>query len=342
MIISILKETAEYEQRVAATPETVQKFIAEGFKVQIESNAGMAAGFEDSLYRDAGAVVFPTASQTAENCNLLLKIQAPSLKELQILPDECTIVADFRLFELKQNQPLLTPKKATCFALEKIPRISRAQNMDILSSQDNLAGYKAVLEAVNISKKAMPMMITAAGTIAPAKIMVVGIGVAGLQAIATAKRLGAIVFASDIRPETQEQAESLGARFVRSDELNARMKEMDIIITAAGSPGKAPKLFETALAEKWQPGCVVTDISGNFRDLDSPQTAIIGTVTLVSDQMMAALLSHSASRLFASNLYNFATLLYSDGQNQTGLNFDDPIINQTCICSYGKIREENL
>lgn len=340
MIIGILKEITDYEQRVAATPESVKKFNDLGFKVRLEKDAGAMAGFSDHSYREAGAAIVPSPEKTAHDCDILLKIEAPLPNELDFIPDHTVIIADFRYFNRFDNRQIVQNKKLTCYALEKIPRISRAQNMDILSSQDNLAGYKAVLEAVNITKRAVPMMITAAGSITPAKILIVGIGVAGLQAIATAKRMGGMVFASDIRSETREQAESLGARFVANNELSERMEEMNIIITAAGSPGAAPKLFDSHLADKLLPGTVVIDISGNFKDLTSPQTISEKNVTIVSDQLMPALLSHSASRLFAGNLFNFVQMLYPKGIAAAEPDFTDPIINQTCICYQGKMREE--
>lgn len=336
MIIGIIKELSDYEQRVAATPESVAEFTAAGFKCLIEHNAGTAAGFADADYIKAGAAVAENAKAVAGNCDILPKIVAPLPSEWGAIKKNCVIIADFRDFLPEQLPP---ESRITCFALEKIPRISRAQNMDILSSQDNLAGYKAALLAANISKKDIPMMITAAGTLAAAKVMVVGIGVAGLQAIATAKRLGASVFASDIRPETKEQAESLGARFVDNADLSAKLPAMDIIITAAGSPPKAPALFDSHLLRRLNANCVVIDISGNFHDMDSPQTLSDNGRTLVCYRKAAALLAHSASRLFAENVFNFISLLYPQAAD-TDFNFADDIIAQTCICYRGQLRKD--
>ena len=337
MIIGIIKELSDYEQRVAATPESIAKFTAAGFKCLVEHNAGAAAGFVDADYIKAGAAIAENAKAVTESCDILPKIVAPLPSEWESIKKTGVVIADFRYFlpeQLPENSRL------TCFALEKIPRISRAQNMDILSSQDNLAGYKAALLAANISKKTVPMMITAAGTLAAAKAMIVGIGVAGLQAIATAKRLGAMVFASDIRPETKEQAESLGARFVDNADLAAKLPTMDIIITAAGAPPKAPPLFDSHLLRKLSPDCVVIDISGNFRDMDSPQTISDDGRTLVCYQKAAALLSHSASRLYAENIFNFISLLYPSATDNTEFNFADDIIAQTCVCYRGQLRKE--
>ena len=232
MIIAVLKETADYERRVALTPPAAQKLTADGTKIKMEKGAGKAAGFADKEYENAGVEIAEDAAAALKGASLLFKIRAPSAEETKRLPDGLTVIADFRTFV--PDWELIKNRRFSLFALERIPRISRAQDMDILSSQDNLAGYKAAIEAVNMLNRAVPMMTTAAGSVMPAKILVVGIGVAGLQAIATAKRLGAVVFAHDIRPETREQAESLGARFVEPERLNETIAEADVVITAAG------------------------------------------------------------------------------------------------------------
>lgn len=242
MIIAVLKETADYERRVALTPPAAQKLTADGTKIKMEKGAGKAAGFADKEYENAGVEIAEDAAAALKGASLLFKIRAPSAEETKRLPDGLTVIADFRTFV--PDWELIKNRRFSLFALERIPRISRAQDMDILSSQDNLAGYKAAIEAVNMLNRAVPMMTTAAGSVMPAKILVVGIGVAGLQAIATAKRLGAVVFAHDIRPETREQAESLGARFVEPERLNETIAEADVVITAAGSPPRAPILFK--------------------------------------------------------------------------------------------------
>lgn len=338
MIIAVLKETADFEQRVAVTPQTVQKLSADGAKVKIEKNAGIAAGFTDEEYQNAGAEVVPTAKETLQNSDFLFKIKAPAEQEMPLLPDHLTVIADFRGFV--PDEGLIKKRKLSLFALEKMPRISRAQNMDILSSQDNLAGYKAVLEAANMLNRAVPMMTTAAGSVMPVKTLIVGIGVAGLQAIATAKRLGAAVFAHDIRPETREQAESLGARFVESKDLPQALTEADVVITAAGSPPTAPVLFKEKEIKLLQAGSILIDISGNVKGFDSPSTVTTekGAVITV-DTQMAALLPATASRLFANNIFNFFRLLCPDLLPDHTPDFADDVINRTCIYWQGQKRE---
>lgn len=333
MIIAVTKETTDKEQRVALTPTTVQKLIANNIKIKIEKGSGTAAGFLDSQYLDAGAKLIETRQETVMDADYLFKIMAPNTLEMKELPKKTTIIADCRDIDI--NDPLIFKKELTFFALEKIPRISRAQNMDILSSQDNLAGYKAVLESVNILNRVIPMMTTAAGSIPPAKILIIGIGVAGLQAIATAKRLGAVVLAYDIRPETKEQALSLGARFIETTELNKTISEADIVITAAGSPSKAPLLIKENELNLLKHNSVLIDISGNvdkkhnIRSFTTKKGAFV-----VIDKIMPALLPQTASYLFANNIFSFFQLLTSYNEPD----FKDEIINQTCLFYHGEKR----
>ena len=214
MIISIPRERRRHETRVAATPETVKEYISLGFTVRVEKNAGKLSGFADEAYRQAGAEIIEDPTGLWQGADVIIKIWAPLPEEDSYLAPGQTIIANFQALENRERMAFFAARQTTCFALELIPRISRAQNMDILTSQSNLAGYKAVLTGVEALKKALPMMMTAAGTIPPAKVLILGAGVAGLQAIATAKRLGAQVFASDVRPGVREQVESLGGRFV--------------------------------------------------------------------------------------------------------------------------------
>lgn len=338
MIIAVLKETADYEQRVAATPDVVRKLTESAIRIKVEKEAGKAAGFSDDDYLQAGAEITATAEQTVQDAAVLFKVRAPASEDLARLPDGISVIADFRRF--KADDELIFNHRLSLYALEKIPRISRAQNMDILSSQDNLAGYKAVLEAVNMLNRVVPMMTTAAGSVPPAKVLIIGIGVAGLQAIATAKRLGAAVSASDIRPETREQAKSLGARFVTSENLDSAIFESDIIITAAGSSPGAPILIREKQLKSLRPGSILVDISGNVEALDYPKTYLTATgATVTGDQMMAALLPHTASILFANNIYNYFRLLQPDALPAANPDFNDEIINRTCIYYQGKKRE---
>ncbi len=338
MIIAVLKETADYEQRVALTPSAVQKLTADGTRVKIEKEAGKAAGFADSEYAAAGAQIADNDTAALKDASLLFKILAPTKDKLRQLPDGLTVIADFRSFVA--DWEWVNSRKLSLFALEKIPRISRAQGMDILSSQDNLSGYKAAVEAINMLNRAAPMMTTAAGSIMPIKVLVVGIGVAGLQAIATAKRMGAVVFAHDIRQETREQAESLGARFVRQEQLNDIFAEADIVITAAGSAPNAPILFKAKELSLLKAHSVLIDVSGNIESLDSPSTFTTEKGAVVSvDKQMAALLPNTASQLFANNICNFFQLLGSRLTIGQSPDFTDDIINRTCICWQGKKRD---
>lgn len=338
MIITAIKETFAYERRVAITPDSTKKILGLGHSVIIEKDAGLEAGFDNEAYRQAGAEIADDAATAVKNAEVLFKIQAPSPEELQRFPDGLTIIGDFRYFS--QNDEIITRKRLSIFALERIPRLSRAQNMDILSSQDNLAGYKAVLEAVNMLNRAVPMMTTAAGSVPPTKVLIIGVGVAGLQAIATAKRLGAMVYASDIRLEAKEQAESLNARFIPTEEVNNLLAEMNIIITAAGSPPKAPKLLHAEDIAHLSRGSVLIDISGNVQNLDSPQTYTTENGAIVSgDNLLPALLSQTSSRLFSNNIFNFFQLLHPDNIPGKGPDFLDEVIRKTCLFYQGKKQE---
>lgn len=214
MIIALPKETTPHEKRVALTPEIVSRFITWGYQVKVEKHAGTTAGFSDKDYRNAGAEIAADTAKTYAGADIVCKIWAPLPAEDKYLKKGMTVIANFQALDNMKRTDKFAALGLTCFALEMIPRISRAQSMDILSSQSNLAGYKAVIEAVNRLDKAVPMLMTAAGTISPAKILILGAGVAGLQAVATAKRLGAQVYASDVRPQVREQVESLGGRFL--------------------------------------------------------------------------------------------------------------------------------
>lgn len=366
MIISIPKETTPEEQRVAATPDTVRQFLKSGIKVKIQTEAGNAAGFTDSQFKEAGAEIVSSAKE-AYNADIILKIWAPEKNEEKFLKPNSTIIANFQTLSRKDRIERFAKIPVTCFALDMIPRISRAQSMDILSSQSNLAGYKAVIDAVSMLNKAVPMMITAAGTIAPAKVLILGAGVAGLQAIATAKRLGAQVFAFDVRPQVKEQVESLGGRFIeiagdenyenksgyavdtsesykQRQELAIReyLPRSDIIITTALIPGqKAPRLISKDMLSQAPLGCIIFDMAagdgGNVEGTLSGKTQTINGITLVGADNLASRIPHSASLLFARNVFNFLMPMYNNVES--GLNFDseDEIVKATCICRNGQI-----
>ena len=315
MIIGIIKEQTEGENRVAITPDIAQKLFQEGFKIYIEKNAGINAGFSNDSYLQKSAEIKQSATEVLNNCNILFKIWAPLEQEKNLIPDNTLIIANF-------SRCLTKSFNFSYFALEKMPRISRAQNMDILSSQDNLAGYKAALLACDRINRCTPMMITSAGTLPPINVFVFGLGVAGLQAAATAKRLGAKVFAFDIRPETQSQALSVGAQFVPENELSTQLAKSDIIICAAGRYPQAKILINTDNFSIIPDSSIVIDISGNV----SPK---IQTPTIIRAHNLPSQISNSASRFFAQNLYNFLHYICDSNTNKITLNLNDEIISAT-------------
>lgn len=318
MLIGVIKERINNENRVAATPETVGRLIADGIDVYVEKNAGYKAGYNDDAYANNGAIIKNSAAEICHNSNMLFKIWAPQKKEWSWLTHTPIILADFSRCPKRPDMPI------RAFDLNKIPRISRAQNMDILSSQDNLAGYKAAIIAVNMINRSVPMMITSAGTLAPLKILIWGLGIAGLQAAATAKRLGAKVFAADIRPESKKQAASVGASFIPSGDIPKQINNFDIIITAAGSYKHSPLLINEHLFSLISSSVPVIDISGNVHRR-------ISAANLLRGYNLPSLLANSSSQLFANNLYNFFRLIYDFQSQNLNLNFNDEIINQTYI-----------
>ena len=350
MQIGIIKERRLDEKRVAATPDTVKKFIAMGLQVNIEKGAGITAGITDDEYREAGANIFDDASRVLENADIVLKVNKPigpkdkdvsKLDEVKLLKSGSILVSLMEPYTDRGLIDLIAKQNITCFALELIPRITRAQTMDVLSSQSNLAGYKAVIEACTTYGKAFPMMMTAAGTVPPAKCLVMGAGVAGLQAIATARRLGAVVSASDVRPAAKENVESLGAKFIAvedeefkqaetsggyaremSDEYKKKQAELiaatvakqDIIICTALIPGKpAPVLLTTEMVDTMKPGSVIVDLAveqGGNCPLSEPNKLVDRNgVQIIGCTNLASRVAIDASALFAKNLLNFVSPL---------------------------------
>lgn len=367
MIIAVIKELTPGEKRVALTPEETAKLTALGLSVLIEKGAGSAAGFADEKYLASGAEIVPSAKDACKNADIILKIWAPLPEEDKLFKAGQTIIANFRaLSNLKRIQKF-AEMKLQCFALDLLPRISRAQSMDILSSQSNLAGYKAVLAAADYSTKAVPMMITAAGTVAPAKVLVLGAGVAGLQAIATAKRLGAQVWASDVRPQVKEQVESLGGRFLeiaaqesfettggyaketsenykqqQQKAIAEQLKKTDIVITTALIPGKAAPILITAEMLKNLPaGGIIIDMAaengGNVEGTQNNKTIETNGITIIGNSNLAAEVPFSASRLFSGNIFNFIAPMYDAAQKNIIFNYADELINSTCICKDGNL-----
>lgn len=364
--IAVPKETAPGENRVAATPDTVKKLIALGASVSIESGAGAGASFPDSAYVQAGATI-----ATAADADIVLKVQVDSLGAIK---NGALVIG---LVNPYKNDALIkeaAAKNITLFSMELVPRITRAQAMDVLSSQSNLAGYRAILEAAAHYTRAFPMMMTAAGTIAPAKVFVMGAGVAGLQAIATAKRLGAVVSATDVRPAAKEQVKSLGGSFVavEDDEFKAAetaggyAKEMsaeykakqaklveetiakqDIVITTALIPGRpAPKLVTEAMVKSMKPGSVIVDLAaenGGNCDLTKPGEIVkVHDVTIIGHRNLANLLATDASALYAKNIYNLLALLINKDSKDLSIDWADDIVKGIALTKGGQIIHEKF
>lgn len=372
MRIGIPKETRDGETRVAATPETTKKMVANGHQVFIERNAGTRARYTDQAYEEAGAQLVGTLE--VFDVDLLLKVRAPSSAELSGIKSGTLLAGMLDPFD---NDGLQSMANAglTAFALEAAPRTTRAQSLDVLSSQANLAGYKAVLLAANAYGRLFPMMMTAAGTLKAARVVVLGAGVAGLQAIATAKRLGAVVEASDVRPAAKEQVESLGAKFIdvpfeteeerqiaegvggyarpmpaswmmrQADLVAQRCKQADIVITTALIPGRpAPELISAETVHAMKPGSVIVDLAvergGNCPLSVAGETVESEGVVIIGQTNLPALLPTDASALYARNLLDFLKLI-TDPQGQLAINREDDIVQACLVCEGGQVLRKN-
>lgn len=338
----VLKETAEGERRVAATPETVKKLVSAGAQVHLQAGAGTAAGFPDQAYVDAGAQL----GDALEGADLVLCVQAPSLPTIARLKTGAVLVGGVQPEADAARAAALQARQLQTFPLERLPRTTRAQAMDVLSSQAGMAGYKATLIAAQLAPRFFPMLTTAAGTIRPSKVLIVGAGVAGLQAVATAKRLGAAVEGFDVRPETREQIESLGGKFLdlgvsaageggyarqltddeRAEQqrrLAEHLKGVDVVVCTAAVPGRpAPKIVTAAMVAGMRPGSVIVDLAaetgGNCEATQPGQTIEVGGVTVAGPLNLASMGAVHASEMFARNAYNFVALFLKDGK----LSFD--------------------
>ena len=372
VMLAVARERQPGETRVAATPDSVRKLIALGFAVTVEAGAGAAAAYPDADYEAAGATLTPTAANAVSGADVLLKVRAPSPEEIGALKSGAIVIG---LLNPHQDQPLmdaLAKAGATAFAMEFIPRISRAQVMDALSSQANLAGYRAVIEAAEAYGRVMPMMMTPAGTVAPAKVFVMGVGVAGLQAIATARRLGAVVTATDVRPATKEQVESLGAKFVAVEDeefkaaetaggyakqmsaeyqakqaalVTEHIKKQDMVITTAQIPGRAaPRLVTADQVASMRPGSVLIDLAveqgGNVEGAQPDAVVDVGGVKIVGIANMAGRVATDASALYARNLTAFAGLLIAEGA--LAPNMEDEILNAALVTQGGGVVHPQL
>jgi H+-translocating NAD(P) transhydrogenase subunit alpha len=365
--VAVVAEGAD-EPRVALTPETAKKLIAKGCKVRLQSGAGLRSRFLDADYGANGVEICPDAAATCAGATVLLKVRRPFADEVKALADNGVAAAMLEPFGDRDGLEALAGTNRATFAMELMPRITRAQSMDVLSSQSNLAGYKAVVDAAALFQRALPMMMTAAGTVPAAKAFIMGAGVAGLQAIATARRLGAVVTATDVRPASKEQVASLGAKFIAvedefkqaettagyakpmSAEYQAKQAELvakhiagqDIVITTALIPGRpAPKLITKAMVESMKPGSVIVDMAaerGGNCELTKPgETVEVGGVRIVGTLNLAGGLSVNASSLYARNLFNFLDPLIEKGADALKINWDDEIIKGTLVTRDGKI-----
>ncbi|WP_334148083.1 Re/Si-specific NAD(P)(+) transhydrogenase subunit alpha [Hyphomicrobium sp.] len=361
------------EPRVAVSPETVKKLSVLGARVRVQSGAGVRSRFSDDTLKAAGAEIAPTAAETLAGAGILLKVRRPSVEEVRQLKSDAFVAAILDPYDKDAIAPLIRAG-ASLFSMEFMPRISRAQSMDVLSSQANLAGYKAVVDAASLFGQALPMMMTAAGTVPAAKAFIMGVGVAGLQAIATARRLGAVVSATDVRPATKEQVASLGAKFiaVEDDEFRAaqtaagyakpmsaayqakqaeliasHIKGQDIVITTALIPGRpAPKLVSAAMLQSMKPGSVIVDLAaergGNVEGTVPGQTVEAAGVKISGPLNLAGTLPGNASSLYAKNLYAFLELFFDKKDKSFKVDWNDEIIKGTLVAKDGKIVHPNL
>ncbi|RXR02080.1 NAD(P) transhydrogenase subunit alpha [Pseudoxanthomonas composti] len=338
--VLVVRETAPGERRVAATPETVKKLVALGATVHVEADAGLSAGFTNAAYEAAGARLADAASPGA--ANLVLCVQSPTVAALAQLSPFAAIVGTLQPQADEARAAALSGDTRKVFPLERLPRTTRAQSMDVLSSQAGMAGYKATLIAAELAPRFFPMLTTAAGTIRPSKVLVIGAGVAGLQAVATAKRLGAQVEGFDVRPETREQIESLGGRFLdlgvsaageggyarqlsedeRTEQqrrLAEHLKSVDVIVCTAAVPGRpAPKIVSADMARGMKPGSVIVDLAaetgGNCELTQPGQTIEEAGVVIAGPLNLASMGAVHASEMYARNVYNFVALFLKDGQ----------------------------
>ncbi len=374
MKIAIAKERRPNERRVAATPDTIKRYLQWGFDVSIEAGAGEGAAISDDDYREAGATVAATRAEALEGADIVLKVQRPLATDgddgMGDIPEGTFLVALLNPFGDREGVDALASKNIVGFSMEMLPRISRAQSMDVLSSQSNLSGYKAVIDAAANYGKGMPMLMTAAGRINPAKVFVMGAGVAGLQAIATARRLGAIVSATDVRAAVKEEVESLGGTFVMvdldegdtgateggyakemSDDYKRRQAELvaehvrdqDIVITTALIPGRpAPKLIDDEMIASMKSGSVIVDIAaeqgGNTTQTKPGETHVTENgVKILAEMNLPSQLATDTSALYSRNLMNFIELMVDKDEKKIAVDWDDEIIRGTCLTRDGKV-----
>ena len=371
MKIAIAREVDAAEPRVAATPDTVKKFKALGIDVAIEPGAGIKSGLLDADYNAAGAVV---STEAVKDADIVIKVKRPEASEVTKYKKGALVIAIMDPYGNEAALKALADAGVAAFAMELMPRITRAQVMDVLSSQANLAGYRAVIESAEAFGRAFPMMMTAAGTVPAAKVFVMGVGVAGLQAIATARRLGAVVTATDVRPATKEQVESLGAKFLAvedeefknaqtaggyakemSKEYQAKqaaltaehIKKQDIVITTALIPGRpAPKLVTAEMVKSMKPGSVLVDLAvercGNVEGAKANEVADVDGVKIVGYTNLAGKVAASASSLYARNLLSFIETLYDKAAKSLAVKWDDELVQATALTKDGAVIHPNF
>jgi NAD(P) transhydrogenase subunit alpha len=373
MKIAIPKERRAHEARVAASPETVKKMVGLGCEVVVEKGAGIGADVTDAAFEEAGAGIVNDAQAALTGADVVLKAQGPQIggeaDELGLLAEGTVLIAHLDALRARDEIAAIAKAGLTAFAVDLMPRVTRAQSMDVLSSQANLAGYKAVLDAADAFGRAFPMMMTAAGRINPANVMVMGAGVAGLQAIATARRLGAIVHATDVRPAAKEQVQSLGAKFVAVEDEEFKQAEtaggyakemsdaykqkqtaliaetipkMDVVITTAAIPGRpAPKLVSADMVKSMKPGSVIVDLAvetGGNCELSEPGKVVTKHgVKIVGHFNVPSRLAADASQLYARNVLNFLQLLIDKESGSLVIDTDDEIIAGTLVARDGQV-----
>ena len=361
MIVGSIKEDINLEKRVSITPETAKNIIALGLSVNLEKNYAVHLGIQDKQYEETGVKFHSNSKEVIDNCNLILKVNCPTNEETKTKKKKTILIGIFNPSRNQDKLKEVLKKKINIFSLELLPRISRAQSMDVLSSQSNLAGYRAVIESIYEFEKAVPMMMTAAGTVPAAKVLVIGAGVAGLQAIATAKRLGAVVSATDVRAASKEQVESLGGKFLmveqeenletasgyakeaseefkkkQADLLKEAMIKNDIVICTALIPGKpAPRILNEELVKLMKPGSIVYDLAveqgGNAAYSEVDKINIINGIKIIGIKNLMNKLPSTASSLYAKNLFSFVRNLYNKEKKEFNINLEDEIISKTLI-----------
>jgi len=367
MKIGVPRETAASERRVALTPDIAGRLVKAGLAVLVERGAGEAASFGNEAYQAAGATVVATAPEVFGQSDAVLKVQPPSIAEIRLCREGTALVAVFQPSAAQEAVSELAARKVTSFSLALLPRITRAQPMDVLSSQATVAGYKAVLLAAAATGRFFPMLVTAAGTLSPARVLILGAGVAGLQAIATARRLGAVVSAFDVRPAVKEQVESLGARFLElevgeqaeaaggyakqlSEETHQRelaflaqqVQDADVVITTAAIPGRrAPLLVSADAVRGMKPGSVIVDLAvetgGNCELTEAGADVVRHGVTILGPLNLPSTLPYHASQMYARNISSFLLHVVKDGVLR--LDFEDAITRDTCVTHAGEVRK---